>query len=228
MASRWQANSGIIAPETLKRIQACHVLLVGAGGLGGHVANSLVRLGLRRLTIVDPDVFETSNLNRQLFCDEKTLGKPKAKVVADALKRIDQSVDVTPRVCRVETLDVRVLNDVDWVFDAVDTIQVKLWLEQLATRLNVPLVHGAIGGWYGQFAICAPRRFVLEKLYGTYEAGLEKTLGSPTFTPAIIANCMVAEWVKCVQKPKHTMNTVFIVDMANWVIDVLVRLDEEV
>ena len=228
MQNRWQANAGVLSNEAMVAIQKSHVLLVGAGGLGGHIANSLVRLGVRRLTLVDPDVFETSNLNRQLFCAQSTLGQPKAIVVAEALKDIDSDVTVAPYVCRIEDLDEALWSDVDWVFDAVDKIAVKRWLEQLAARLEVPLVHGAIGGWYGQFAVCMPGCALLNTFYGNHHEGLERQLGSPTFTPAVVANLMVSEWIKCVtDHPKKQLNTVFMVDLAHTLMTVLYTMNDE-
>ncbi|TVP96427.1 MAG: hypothetical protein EA374_01415 [Acholeplasmatales bacterium] len=228
MSHRFAANAGILSAETLAAIQAVHVLIVGLGGLGGHVANSLVRLGVRRLTLVDPDVFEVSNLNRQLFSDRHSLGKPKAEVVADALRRLDETIDVTVHVCDVEDLDATVFTGVDWMIDAVDQIDVKLWIEQLARRLGVLYVHGAIGGWYGQFAVCRPGADVLKQLYGAQRSGLETTLLSPTFTPAIVANLMVAEWVKCMgNHPQSRYNTVFVVDTASQMVEILYQDSEE-
>lgn len=190
-------------------------LVVGAGGLGGFIANALVRLGASHLILVDDDCFDESNLNRQLFSDLKAIGKPKVNVIKEALEKINPNLHIDTFNAKVETLfDQPIIKKSTVVFDAVDSVKTRLALEVFASEQNVPLVHGAIGGWYGQVGIIEPGTFLLKSLYGTKEKGVEKTLGSPTFTPPIIANLMVSECMKYLhQDPDVLVNKLLFMDL---------------
>jgi molybdopterin/thiamine biosynthesis adenylyltransferase len=96
----------------------------------------------------------------------------------------------------VEDLPETAYEGVELIFDCLDQVPPRLHLEEAGTRLNIPIMHGAIGGWYGQVALVAPASGILTALYGTKEEGIEKKLGNPTFTPALIASLMVSEGVK--------------------------------
>ena len=84
------------------------------------------------------------------------------------------------------------------VVDALDSIPTRMALCQSCAELNVPLVHGAIAGWYGQVTTQFPGDDTLAKLYGSHSAskGVEKELGNPSFTPAVVASLEVAEVCK--------------------------------
>ncbi|MFP4078953.1 MAG: ThiF family adenylyltransferase, partial [Candidatus Izemoplasmataceae bacterium] len=69
-----QKNLGAFSVEEMETITDKTVIIVGLGGLGGMVANGLVRLGVKRFVLIDHDRYETTNMNRQLFCTEETLG----------------------------------------------------------------------------------------------------------------------------------------------------------
>ena len=77
--NRYERNIGTLTPEENEKLQTFRVCAVGCGGLGGYVIEELARLGIGHITAVDGDVFQDSNLNRQLFSTEEVLGKSKAE-----------------------------------------------------------------------------------------------------------------------------------------------------
>ncbi|WXK64218.1 ThiF family adenylyltransferase [Nonomuraea sp. N2-4H] len=81
--------------EPQLRIKAARVLVIGLGGTGGHVAWSLAASGVGRLHLVDPDVVELSNLNRQLLYTEADIGRPKVEVALDRLRRLNSDIEIT-------------------------------------------------------------------------------------------------------------------------------------
>ncbi len=192
----FKENRKLFRPREMRRIAASSVLIVGMGGLGGHVANGLVRLGVGRLVFVDDDVFETKNLNRQLFADRETIGQNKARTVRDALARVNPDAQLEVCQCRIEELPASVLQTVDLIVDAVDNIPTKRYLETLGQRHEKPLLHAAIGGWLGQLGVILPGRPLLDTVYGNLEEGVEGCDGNPTFTPAVIGSLMVVEAAK--------------------------------
>lgn len=194
-------NHKLLGDNHLELIEEYHFLVVGLGGLGGYIANALTRLGAKYLTLVDFDVFQESNLNRQLFSNLKTLNQPKIEVVKEALLEINPNIEITTLKGKIEDFSEHpIIKKSSLIFDSVDNIKTRLWLEDFAKSLAIPIVHGAIGGWYGQVAFVTPGSGLLHTLYGTKEKGVEKTLGSPTFIPPIIANLMVTEAIKWMHK----------------------------
>src|SRR5512136_1109406 len=79
LPARYQRNRNTISVKEQLRLFRAHVAVIGCGGLGGYVIEELARLGVGRITAIDPDVFEEHNLNRQLFSSPENLGKPKVE-----------------------------------------------------------------------------------------------------------------------------------------------------
>jgi len=193
----FRKNEGTLGKKGVARLGASCALVVGLGGLGGFVANGLVRLGLKRLHLVDCDVYEESNLNRQLFSSQMTLGKKKTAIVKKELSLVNPRAEIVTHDLRIEDMTPEDFpKEVDIIIDAVDNIATKLHLERFAEQVERPLLHGAIGGWYGQVGIVSPGKGLLREIYGKKEAGIEKEMENPTFTPAVVGNLMVAEYAK--------------------------------
>jgi molybdopterin/thiamine biosynthesis adenylyltransferase len=156
----------------------------------------LARFGLGTLKIIDGDVFDESNLNRQLLSTEANLGK--AKVDAAALRIIAINSEVKIEIVHDEFNTQNAegfLHDLDVVMDCLDNVRTRLLLEQYCKSLNIPLVHGAVGAWSGQVMTVLPGDDTLRKLYG--DAGtLPKSVSAASFIPATIASYQVAECIK--------------------------------
>ena len=170
-------NMGIMNQEEFQVIKNTKILLIGVGGLGGYIASSLVRLGVECITLVDFDDFEMSNLNRQIFSTRKTLNKSKVSVTKEKLLEIDPNVIIhTFHAKYDDTIDESIYDDIDIVFDAVDNIESKLLIEAHCTKHNKPLIHGAIGGWYGQIGIILPNSDILKDIYQSKINGIGSIL----------------------------------------------------
>jgi len=194
--ARYRYNEGTLGCLGQQRLLEATAMIVGLGGLGGYVLEQLARCGLGRMVAVDPDRFEVTNLNRQLLADHTSIGLPKVEMASKRVAAVNRAVEFIGLEMRVEDLPEAAYDGVELIFDCLDQVPSRLRLEDAGTRLNIPIVHGAIGGWYGQIALVAPASGILTALYGTKEAGIEKNLGNPTFTPAVTASLMVSEGVK--------------------------------
>ncbi len=207
-------NMGILSLEELQTIKNTNILVVGAGGLGGYICNSLIRLGVKHLTIIDYDDFEISNLNRQIFSTVKTLNKAKVTVTKEELLKINpQAIIKILKIKYDEAISKSLYDSIDIVFDAVDNIKTKLLLEEHCTRFNKSLIHGAIGGWYGQIGIILPHSNILKELYKDKVDGIEKTLKSPTFIPGIVGNMMISEFLKYRLQKESLTNKILFIDV---------------
>ncbi len=195
---RYARSVGTLSLAEIKRLQSARVAVVGCGGLGGYVLEMLGRMGVGFLTAVDGDVFEESNLNRQLLSETALMGKSKAAAAKSRMGMVNPEVDVTASQQWLTAESAPgLLQGHDVVVDALDSIEDRRILQQAAEILGIPLVHGAIGGWYGQVAVVFPGDRTLDHLYrGGTQRGLEKQLGNPSFTPALVAAVQAAETIK--------------------------------
>jgi len=169
------------------------VVLVGLGGLGGQLLEQLGRVGIGEIIAADPDVFEETNLNRQLLSNEANFGKEKINEAKERLEKINKAVEFTGFQSHLDELPDEVWEKTDLVFDCLDNIDDRLVLAQKCSTSNCPLVHGAIAGWYGEVGVVWPGSKMLEKHYQGQNEGLEKELGTPPFTAAVAANLMGAK-----------------------------------
>lgn len=198
MAGRYDRNLGTLTEAEGLMLREKTICVIGCGGLGGYLIEMLARLGVGKLIAVDGDVFEVTNLNRQLLSDMQSLGCWKAEAAVQRVNSINPEVQISA-VCErlVETNAVQILQGADLVMDALDNIESRLLLEQQCEALGLTLVHGAIGGWYGQVSVVMPGDRTLSMLYKDKAMkGLEKTLGNPAFTPAMVASIQVSEAIK--------------------------------
>lgn len=132
----------LVGEEGIKKIKKAHIIVFGVGGVGGYVIESLVRSGIEHITIVDHDVVSTSNINRQIIANTKTVGRKKIDVMKERIQ------DIHPQ-CQVETLDIFYLPETahlihlenyDYVVDAIDTITAKILLAKTCEELQVPII----------------------------------------------------------------------------------------
>ena len=199
LPARYQRNFSTISIQQQLSLLRSKVAVFGCGGLGGYIIEELARLGVGRIAVVDPDVFEEHNLNRQLLCTMEMLGRKKVDAVAQRAAKINPAV-------RIQAFDVafgqgnskEILKGVNVAADGLDSIPVRLELAEACKDKNIPLVHGAIAGWSGHVAVQYPGEDILQHLYAAKNTGhgVEKKLGNPSFTPAAIASLEVAEIVK--------------------------------
>ncbi|MCM2321956.1 MAG: HesA/MoeB/ThiF family protein [Oligoflexia bacterium] len=198
LPARYQRNRETLSLEDQLRLFRSRVAVIGCGGLGGYVIEELARVGVGTLTLVDPDVFEEHNLNRQLLSSPRALGRSKVACAAERVAEINPAV-----TCRVHPLALgeenaeELLEDCDAVVDALDNVLVRRVLAAACRRLRIPLVHGAIAGWFGQVATQLPGEDLSPLLRGSAQGkGAETRLGNPSFTPAVVASLEAAETCK--------------------------------
>jgi len=189
---RYERNVGAIGADGQCKLLASRILILGLGGLGGHVAETTARLGYGHIVVADPDYFVETNLNRQLLATIGSLGRPKAELLIERLRDVNPGVEVTAYSCAFEDLTDEAFKECDLVFDCLDSIEARRRLAARCDAAGVALVHGAIAGWFGQAALRMPGSDLFEKLYGGGARGMEGKLGNLPFTAAVTANLMVA------------------------------------
>ncbi|MCI0570548.1 MAG: HesA/MoeB/ThiF family protein [Myxococcaceae bacterium] len=132
-------------------LASARILVVGAGGLGCPATLALARAGARRLTVLDPDVVDLTNLHRQLWHRTPDIGRPKVDSLAERLQAAFPSVQVDAQHLRLteETAD-SLFAAHTLVVDGTDGVATKFVLADAAVRTGVPLVYGGVLRWSGQ------------------------------------------------------------------------------
>lgn len=139
------------------RLATARVVVLGAGGLGFPVLTYLGAAGVGSVVIVDRDVVELSNLNRQCLFTESDLGRGKATAAVQRLRDLNSGVRWEPVEAALdEALATRLLAGADLAVDCADNWEARAALAAAAWRASVPLVHGAMAGWDGTVATFTP------------------------------------------------------------------------
>jgi molybdopterin/thiamine biosynthesis adenylyltransferase len=194
--SRYARSIGTFTFSGQKKLLQSQVLVVGLGGLGGHVVEQLARAGVGRITGVDPDIFDEQNLNRQILSTVGTLGQLKTVEAGRRLSRVNPAVEFSGLSVRFQQLADEAFANLDLVFDCLDTSGDRVVLAERCSVLGLPLVHAAIGGWYGQVGVCWPGSNMIARIYLAPAQGVEREMGNPPFTPAVAAGLMVARGIR--------------------------------
>lgn len=131
----------LLGPDPMERIAGARVILFGVGGVGSWCAESLVRSGIRRMTIVDSDRVCITNINRQLMATLQTVGQVKVDVLRERLLQINPKAEIDARqqIFSAETAESFHLDEYDYIIDAIDSLKDKVLLIQMATRTKARL-----------------------------------------------------------------------------------------
>jgi molybdopterin/thiamine biosynthesis adenylyltransferase len=176
-----------------------HVVVIGLGGLGGGVCETLARVGVGRLTLVDGDRFSDHNLNRQALCTENELGAAKAETAARRIRAINSTTETVIHTDFM-TADngAAIIQDAQVIVDCLDNIPSRFTLQAVAKAAGLPLVSAAVGGEAGHLMVIFPGDRGLEQIYGPPEAqqgekGAEAVLGCLPHMVTLMANLEVNE-----------------------------------
>ena len=137
-----------------RRLKVASVAIVGAGGIGSAVIPSLVGAGIGRLTIIDDDIVDRTNLQRQPIFRDDEVGQPKAQLTADFVRALNPHVEVAAMQQRLTTDNAEtMLEGHDLVIDGSDNFATRLTVADTLTRLKIPLVSAAAVQFQGQVAL---------------------------------------------------------------------------
>lgn len=215
---RYIRNLNAISVAECLSLQGKRVCVVGCGGLGGYVISALARIGVGALTIADSDCFEETNLNRQIFSHEENLGKPKVEVIASEVRRINSDVKIKALQTRLEEANAyEIISKADCVVDCLDNFKARFWLAHACQEAKLPIIYGAIAGWYGQVCTVFPGDVSFVDIYGSMEDGTEGAKdaeGNLPFTAGIVGDIQSAECVKVLLGKKELLrNKILMIDM---------------
>lgn len=164
----------LLGEEKSERLRQAHVLVVGVGGVGAYAAEMLCRAGVGRLTLVDADTVQPTDINRQLPALHSTLGQPKVEVLAARFRDINPEVELTVLPVFLKDENIPQLLDADrydFVVDAIDTLAPKCHLIAEALRRHIKIVSSMGAGAKSDIT-----QIRFADIWDTYHCGLSKAV----------------------------------------------------
>jgi molybdopterin/thiamine biosynthesis adenylyltransferase len=179
------------------KLRQAHVLIAGVGGLGSPCAIYLACAGIGRLTLVDSDSVELSNLNRQILHGEEDIGEPKVISAVGKLKKLNSTLELNPVAVRItaESLPA-LLSRADLVIDCLDAMETRFILNEGCVRAGKPFIHGGIDCMIGEITTIIPGQTPC--LACIFPQDVEGKKPFPVFgcTAALVASLQVMEAIK--------------------------------
>ena len=137
----FERTINLIGTDNFNKISNLNILLVGLGGVGSFVFESLIRAGVNNLTIVDYDVVTLSNINRQLVANINTVGRKKIDVAIEHAKEINNKINIKALDIKITSENINNLkSDYDFIVDACDSIDAKISLIKFAKEHNIKII----------------------------------------------------------------------------------------
>jgi molybdopterin/thiamine biosynthesis adenylyltransferase len=154
---RYSRQITFIGEEGQERLKAAHVVLAGAGGLGCPAATYLAVAGVGRLTIIDSDRVEMTNLNRQILHWEQDIGRNKTVSAKEKLGAMNPDLFIED-ICGVITGQnaSALIGEAALIIDALDNFPARYALNQAALEHGIPVIHGAVSGYDGHITTIIP------------------------------------------------------------------------
>ena len=164
----------LLGEEKMERLQQAHVLVVGLGGVGAYAAEMICRAGVGRMTIVDADTVQPTNINRQLPALQSTMGREKAEVLAARFKDINPDIELTVLPVFLKDDNIPELLDAaryDFIVDAIDTLAPKCYLIAEALKRHIKIVSSMGAGAKSDIT-----QIRFADIWDTYHCGLSKAV----------------------------------------------------
>jgi tRNA threonylcarbamoyladenosine dehydratase len=175
MMEDWKQRTRLLlGEEKMERLQQAHVLVVGLGGVGAYAAEMICRAGVGRMTIVDADTVQPTNINRQLPALHSTMGREKAEVLAARFKDINPDIQLTVLPVFLKDDNIPELLDAaryDFVVDAIDTLAPKCYLIAEALKRHIKIVSSMGAGAKSDIT-----QIRFADIWDTYHCGLSKAV----------------------------------------------------
>lgn len=194
-----------------ERLLASHALIIGLGGLGSPIALYLAAAGIGTLTLVDHDVVELSNLQRQIVHQQSSIGQPKATSAAQTTQALNPNLVVhsIARKLSGATLEAAVAT-ADIVLDATDNFETRYELNRICWQQGTPLVSGAAIRWEGQISVFDARRKespCYQCLYASADGAALNCAENGVIAPlvGIIGTCQALEAIKVLLGLEHSL-----------------------
>lgn len=183
-----------------------HVGILGLGGLGGYSLEYIIRLGVKKVTIIDNDKIDNSNLDRQIISKMDNIGKNKVDEAMIRVRQISNNIEINSYKEEFNDKNAYdILKNVDIAIDGFDNYKSRELASRICSTLNIPFIYGSIREFYGMVSTIMPNDNTLVKIYKNYKEEGEKKYYIPSFMPALIASIQVSECMKIINDEKDIL-----------------------
>ncbi len=186
-----------LGAEGQKKLKSSHVIITGIGGLGCASAIYLTAAGVGRITIVDFDIVELSNLNRQVLYWEEDIGKKKVMIAQRKLSKLNLGTKIIPIFAKITAENVfSIVDGAQVVVDGLDNFSTRLLVNSACVKHRIPYIHGGVSRFRGLMTTIIPGKTpCLACLYPEGSPGGEG-LGVLGIVPGLVANLQSLEAIK--------------------------------
>ncbi|MFW2076797.1 HesA/MoeB/ThiF family protein [Acinetobacter sp. ULE_I010] len=137
--------------DAQEKLKLANILIIGSGGIGCTTAELLARAGVGKITLIDADIIEMSNLQRQIAFIEQDIGFYKSEILAKRLRQINPFIQVKSYTVKLDETNAQALiSQQDLILDGCDNFTTRYLVNQICTQLNVPLISASAIGFQGQ------------------------------------------------------------------------------
>lgn len=173
MLNQFSRTELLIGKENLEKIKKAKIALFGIGGVGSYVLEGLVRSGIEKFVLIDKDVVDITNLNRQIIATTKTIGRSKVEVAKERVLEINPNaeVEIHQEFFMPGNNTIILDKSITYIIDAVDTVTAKIELVLRANELNIPIISSM-----GTGNKLDPSKFEITDVYKTSVCPLAKVM----------------------------------------------------
>ncbi|EZG47085.1 putative ubiquitin-activating enzyme E1 [Gregarina niphandrodes] len=193
----------------LELLRTAHILVAGVGGIGNYVAKALLGSGFCQVDLIDMDIADNSNLNRQILFRQEDVGRPKAEVARERLGHAYPDALITAHHCRLQDKPLNFYSQFDCILSGLDNVESRRWLNSVIYRLykneniNIPLIDGGTDSLMGHCRVILP----LTDTSACFECTVNNFLDDPD---AKVPLCSIA------QKPRSNKHCVHFAALIQW------------
>lgn len=172
MQNQFSRTELLIGKDGLEKLHKATVAIFGIGGVGSFVVEGLVRAGIQNFILVDKDIVDVTNLNRQIFATTKTIGRPKVEVARERILEINPAskIEIYQEFFKPDSKEI-LDKEISYIVDSVDTVTAKIELVLRANKLNIPIISSM-----GTGNKLDPTRFEVTDIYKTSVCPLAKVM----------------------------------------------------
>ena len=194
---RYKRQMMLFGEEGQERLKKAHIFIAGAGGLGSPISIYLAVAGVGTITIVDMDIVDQTNLNRQILHFDRDVGKKKTVSAEEKLQALNPDITVNAIDVKIEESNAaKLIGKADGIVDAMDNYPTRYLLNDVAIARKIPLFHGGIRGFYGQATTILPGTTPCLKCIFP-KAPPKEVFPVVGVTPGIIGTIQANEVIKC-------------------------------
>lgn len=196
---RYDRQIRIFGKEGQAKLSKASALIAGIGGLGCIAATYLAAAGVGKITLVDKGKVEKSNLNRQILYSEQDIGKFKAKVAVEKLRKLNSKIKIEGIIAEINNENAEeLIREVDIVIDGMDNYKGRFAINRACVKLNKIFIHGAVHGLFGQLMVIDPNKGPCLQCAIPKEPPQIAVIPILGVIPAIIASLEVLEAIKII------------------------------